>query len=74
MWPQDDAAGRARLASAIEQGVAFLTSCQITGDSERRGGIPRGCASDDPDPRKDEIRIDYVQHFMSAVMGALATR
>lgn len=66
--PPDDPA-RPPMVAAIRSGVGFLLGCQVDGSGRRAGGIVRRCPPDDGD-RDAEIRIDYVQHALSAFLGA----
>ncbi|HEC72427.1 MAG: hypothetical protein ACTSW7_00520 [Candidatus Thorarchaeota archaeon] len=54
--------------NTIEQGIAFLLNAY-----ERRGtyvgGITRDFEPKEADSRSDEIRIDYVQHALSALLN-----
>lgn len=60
-----------RLQSAVERGLAFSSRCEVTPERAALlarpdyclGAVMRGLA----DP---EIRIDYVQHHISALLGA----
>jgi hypothetical protein len=63
-------------AEAIQQGVGFLLRSQVT-DGPHRGGMPRSHSPEfsegrwmpgAADPRPSEIRVDYVQHALSAVI------
>ncbi len=56
------------LESAIRAGLVFLQRCQVRDESEERGGMPRSCLAQDP--RDGEVRIDYVQHYLSAMLRA----
>ncbi len=69
---QDQRGGVApRLERSIGDGLRFLLDCQLRSDDASRGGIPRSCAASAATERRGrEIRIDYVQHFMSAVLTA----
>ncbi len=59
----DDAGGRrARIESAIDRGINFLLHAQIT-DGAYAGGMPGAVSTE---PHASEIRIDYVQHALSA--------
>jgi hypothetical protein len=59
----DDATGRrARIETSIEHGIAFLLAAQIT-SGPYAGGMPGAVSSE---PHASEIRIDYVQHALSA--------
>lgn len=67
-------AAREELRASIVRGIAFLRRSQIT-DGPARGGIPgamfvagEDAGVGDDDERPEEIRIDYVQHAMSAMM------
>jgi hypothetical protein len=67
----DDASGRrARIEAAVERGIAFLLRAQIT-SGPYAGGMPAavsgvGSIVVRADPRTSDIRIDYVQHALSA--------
>ncbi|MDR0868221.1 MAG: hypothetical protein LBP75_07075 [Planctomycetota bacterium] len=68
--PPADAALRARLQLAAERAVNFLLRAQIKTGAER-GGVPHSATADllrvAPERRRaGEIRIDYVQHALSA--------
>ncbi|WP_196159496.1 hypothetical protein [Reinekea sp. G2M2-21] len=64
------------LYTAIELGIEFIRSGIIRSD-ELKGGVKRAIAQFDVDHpmatdhnrRVDEIRIDYVQHVLSALLG-----
>ena len=59
---------RKRIVDAVEHGISFLLKAQIKIDSYN-GAFPRinpHCES--TDPRASEIRIDYVQHALSAML------
>ena len=63
---------RPRMKTVIEEGVAFLTDAQVT-DGPHRGTIPRmaggsGGPLTGAGPRATEIRIDYTQHALSALV------
>ena len=61
---------RGRIETSARRGVAFLLSCQVQSDDRRAGGIVRRCPPDDGSRRAAEIRVDYVQHALSAFLGA----
>jgi hypothetical protein len=67
----DDASGRrAGIEAAVERGIAFLLRAQIT-SGPYAGGMPAavfgvGSIVVRADPRTSDIRIDYVQHALSA--------
>jgi len=67
----DDATGRrGDIEGAVEQGIAFLLRSQIT-TGPYAGGMPGtvsgvGSIMFQADPRASDIRIDYVQHALSA--------
>lgn len=73
--PPERRALRARIASAVDAGVAFLVRSQIR-DGRLAGGWPRAIAPIPADSardrrfnrRVDEVRIDYVQHALSALI------
>ncbi len=59
------------LRESIQHGLAFLMRCQIKSEGPNQGGMPRSCAEDAGDQKRDlEIRIDYVQHYLSALLSA----
>ena len=59
------------LQESIDKGLTFLMRCQLKEVGAHRGGIPRSCAADARDERRgEEIRIDYVQHYLSALLTA----
>ncbi len=65
-----------QLDLAIKRGVEFLLRAQIT-EGPFKGAFPRACAmmaEDNPQSEKfnrraSEVRIDYVQHALSALIG-----
>lgn len=61
---------RARMIAASERGVAFLLRARIA-EGPHRGAMPRSIRwqSDEPSRRAGEVRIDYVQHALSAWIG-----
>ncbi len=66
---------RRRIECAIEEGVAFLMRAQVQ-VGRHRGAMPRAIRRLDPAPhhadfnrRATEVRIDYVQHALSAYVG-----
>jgi hypothetical protein len=66
----DDASGRrAGIEAAVERGIAFLLRTQIT-NGPYAGGMPAAVSGVGSilraDPRTSDIRIDYVQHALSA--------
>ncbi len=74
--PAEDEALRNRINAAVDSGVSFLLRAQIR-TGKYAGGIPRAIRTLPKDhPRFDEsfnrrateIRIDYVQHAMCAMM------
>ena len=67
--PADDPA-RSRLTDAAHHGTLFLLKCQSRESGTRAGGIPRSCRADARGRRSKEIRIDYVQHTLSAFLNA----
>lgn len=63
---------RQRVRQAVEAGNRFLITAQVD-DGPYRGAFTRyhpQCAS--PEPRADEIRIDYVQHALAAMLAYAA--
>lgn len=59
------------LPEAIQAGLAFLLRCQIKEAGSNHGGMPRSCAHTAGQGKRDlEIRIDYVQHYLSALLSA----
>jgi hypothetical protein len=68
--PGDDSR-RARMRTRIADGIAFLLRARVA-DGDDRGAMPRSARWQDPSPpspRSAEIRIDYVQHALSAWIG-----
>ncbi len=64
---------RERLLVGARVGTQFLLGCQVREHGIRDGGIPRRCGSsgrESRDRRANEIRIDYVQHALSAFLIA----
>ncbi|MCC6682235.1 MAG: hypothetical protein IT445_15140 [Phycisphaeraceae bacterium] len=67
---------RERITTAAEDGVAFLLRSQIT-EGEFSGAIPRAIkgkpshaeVAREADGRATEVRIDYVQHALSALIA-----
>ncbi|MCP3982303.1 MAG: hypothetical protein GY716_23620 [bacterium] len=75
--PDEHEALRRRIAAAVGPGIAFLMRAQLN-DGEHAGGIPRAIRRLDREPAHDharfneragEIRIDYVQHTLSAMLA-----
>jgi len=66
--PQTHGPLRSRIRKAVDAGVRFLIDAQI-GAGPHRGGVPR--TVDPNDRRAPEIRIDYVQHALSAWLAYL---
>lgn len=67
---EGDAPLRAAMLASVEQGVAFLLRSQIR-SGPLAGGIPKSPLQDGPsrDASAAEVRIDYVQHALSAFLG-----
>ncbi len=74
--PESDLDLRMRVASSVEHGMKFLLRAQVR-EGAFAGGVPRAIcrlAEDDPrnvrsfNDRATEIRIDYVQHAVCAMM------
>ena len=66
---------RARVADSVGRGTQFLLTCQVL-EGEGIGGVlraqkPLDSADSSFNRRQAEIRIDYVQHAISAMYGAL---
>lgn len=77
--PSDEVELRQEMEAAIHQGIAFLIRAQVR-SGELEGAIPRAVASNRPagsrrlpflEPRASEVRIDYVQHALSAMIRYL---
>ena len=75
-WPKDHDELRHRIKAHVNKGVSFLLSSQIT-QGEHAGAIPRGVHPLPPanprysgsfNRRVSEVRIDYVQHALSAMI------
>ena len=60
---------RSRIEAAVRRGLGFLLTCQVGTPGLRAGGVVRRCPPD-AGRRDAEIRIDYVQHALSAFLGA----
>lgn len=61
-----------KLQQSIEAGIAMLRRCQIKSPGPELGGMPRSCAQNVGEgPRDREIRIDYVQHYLSALLASM---
>ena len=64
---------RERIESAVPRGMSFLLRAQIT-EGEFAGAFPRSAGkvdtapTDDSNRRVTEVRIDYVQHALSAMI------
>jgi len=76
--PEEHAALRKQIRAAATDGIAFLMRWQVK-SGDHAGGLPRAVYPlplNDPDtqkfldehPRATEIRVDYVQHAMSAML------
>lgn len=77
--PADEAELQREMETAIHQGIAFLVGAQVRG-GELDGAMPRAAGSRRPpgsrrlpweDSRATEVRIDYVQHALSAMIRYL---
>jgi len=73
--PESRSKLRARLEHACDIGIAFLVRHQIR-EGALKGGIPRAAhplhkskKNEKFNKRVGEVRIDYVQHALSAMMG-----
>jgi hypothetical protein len=60
--PPERAELRGRIERAVHRGIRFLLRAQIA-TGRYAGGVPQAVAPDAP-----EIRIDYVQHFVDAMV------
>jgi hypothetical protein len=68
--PAEDAALRAQIEAAAKSGIEFLLRAQIA-TGPYAGGMPQTVLGDGSDPKNAElrgsdVRIDYVQHALSA--------
>jgi hypothetical protein len=70
--PSRSAPTRAQLVEGIQLGARFLERAQLRTDPRLRGAFPRGFleASDEPLRRRGEVRVDFTQHSLSALLGA----
>jgi len=77
--PSDEIELRHEMETAIHQGISFLVRAQVR-SGELDGAIPRAVGLSRPrgsrrlplvDPRASEVRIDYVQHALSAMIRYL---
>jgi hypothetical protein len=69
--PEENLPLRHSMRSAIDSGIAFLLRSQVK-EGPCAGGIPRkltAAGKQDPGRRDGEIRIDYVQHALSAMIA-----
>lgn len=63
---------RDRLERSVRAGIRFLLTCRVKdGSALRDGGITRSCPPSRA-RKRGEIRIDYAQHALSALLGARA--
>ncbi len=72
--PDEQAELRKEIRLAVDEGIGFLKRSQID-SGPHRGGVPREALARKPDgtfwfvdDRSGEIRIDYVQHAVSAMI------
>ena len=77
--PEEETVLRAEILKVIEPGIGFLQHCQVK-DGPYAGGVPRAVqppespkqtvvnSSPREERRRTEIRIDYVQHAMNAMI------
>jgi hypothetical protein len=77
--PSDEVELRHEMETAIHEGIVFLVRAQVR-SGELDGAIPRAVGLSRPrgsrrlplvDPRATEVRIDYVQHALSAMIRYL---
>jgi hypothetical protein len=69
---------RGRIAAAVPRGISFLLRAQV-GEGDFTGAFPRATSKIDPElpgaddhnRRATEVRIDYVQHALSAMIQYL---
>lgn len=66
---KDDPAMRKEVEAVVEHGIAFLLRSQFR-EGILVGGIPKSVLQAQPgaDPMAGEVRIDYVQHALSALI------
>ncbi len=68
----DDQALRARIRREVDAGIGFLLRARVRG-GPMDGAMPRALRlGDETDDEAGEVRIDYVQHALSAWMDYLA--
>jgi hypothetical protein len=71
--PKNDPTGlRAAIATAVQSGISFLLRAQIK-SGQYAGGMPgeitrEGAGTRRADPGASDVRIDYVQHALSAFL------
>jgi hypothetical protein len=66
--PEDDADLRRDVLRSVRQGMTFLIAAQVQ-DGKWAGALPRTYApSEAVGDRATELRIDYAQHLLSALM------
>ena len=77
--PAEQQVLKARVVSAVQDGITFILAAQVS-TGEFAGGMPRAIrrlpfaqrgAVEQFNERATEIRIDYVQHAMSAMIQYL---
>ena len=67
-----EAPSRAKLLAGIQLGARFLERAQLLEDPRLCGAFPRGLVetSDEPLRQRGEVRVDFTQHSLSALLGA----
>lgn len=72
--PQEDEALRRKVRGSVERGLLFLVNCQVIEGPHagafpryKPGFRPRNCSAA-VEQRLQEVRIDYVQHALSAIL------
>lgn len=70
--PSPEAPARAQLLAGIQLGARFLERAQLLEDPRLCGSFPRGLieSSEEPLRRRGEVRVDFTQHSLSALLGA----
>jgi len=71
--PEDQTALRHQIERSVDLGIAFLVKAQIA-EGELKGGFPQAIRLDGNDDSSlfgsaSEVRIDYVQHSLSAMIA-----
>lgn len=72
LQPSPEAPPRAELLAGIRLGARFLERAQLRQPARLRGAFPRGLieTAEEPLRKRGEVRVDFTQHSLSALLGA----